>query len=296
MKKIIKYFFLVFLLLTGCQKEENYSYNLSEEYKQDVGFIEIDNSKLKELENNQKSFAVFVYMPNCITSANFNTVLNEFLTEFQISFYKISGTEIDNTEIKEKLKYFPTVAIYQEGEIISFLEADKEEHLKYYETKDGFYEWFTKKIILEKPQEEDNFNKTEEDDDSDTLIANNINRYYHEEDITNDTDKLNIYLFWGNGCANCENEFAFLESIYDEYQDKINIYAFEVWYDQENSNLMKEFSDVSGISTKYVPCIIIGDQFFTGYSSENNESILKAIEEEYNQNPRHDYYKEIKNK
>ena len=293
MRKIIKYFFLVFLLLTGCQKEENYSYNLSEEYKQDIGFIEIDNSKLKELESNQKSFAVFVYMPNCTTSANFNTVLNEFLTEYQISFYKISGTEIDNTEIKEKLKYFPTVAIYQEGEIISFLEADKEEHLKYYETKDGFYEWFTKKIILQKPQEEDNLNNDEEDNTNNS-IANNINRYSHEEDITSDTEKLNIYLFWGNGCSNCENEFAFLESIYSEYQDKINIYAFEVWYDQENSNLMKEFSNVAGISTRYVPCTIIGSKSFTGYSSANNEEFLKAIEEEYNQNPRHDYYKEIK--
>ena len=147
MKKLI---FLCFfcLFISGCGNKEIYP--LSEKYYQGDSLITIDNHTLKDLENAKSSFAVFVYMPNCLTSASFREVVESFLAEEEISFYQISGTIIDDTKLNETLKYYPSVAIYQEGKIIAYLRADSNDDKSYYESVEGFREWFTKYISLNK--------------------------------------------------------------------------------------------------------------------------------------------------
>ncbi len=142
MKKLI---FLCFfcLFISGCGNKEIYP--LSEKYYQGDSLITIDNHTLKDLENTKSSFAVFVYMPNCLTSASFREVVERFLAEEEIA-----GTIIDDTKLNETLKYYPSVAIYQEGKIIAYLRADSNDDKSYYESVEGFREWFTKYISLNK--------------------------------------------------------------------------------------------------------------------------------------------------
>lgn len=52
--------------------------------------------------------------------------------------------------LNETLKYYPSVAIYQEGKIIAYLRADSNDDKSYYESVEGFREWFTKYISLNK--------------------------------------------------------------------------------------------------------------------------------------------------
>ena len=50
--------------------------------------------------------------------------------------------------------------------------------------------------------------------------------------------KVNFYLFKGEGCPHCADEEKWLQDIKKEYNDYVNFYEFEVWYDENNSKMM----------------------------------------------------------
>lgn len=272
MKKVLPLLMLLCIMLVGCKKEN--TFELSEEYyNNEESLIEISNKELKSLENEKKSFAVFVYLPNCTTSSEFNEVLTDFLEKNQISFYKISGLDTDNTKIGETLKFYPSVVIYNEGEIVSYLRSDNDEDTEYYKSVEGFKEWFTKSVSL---KEVSNTNNSE--------TSSTINRNSNIGDITISEDKINIYFFWGSGCPRCEELFKFFESIDSDYGKYYNLYAFEVWKNEDNGLFMdkflKELDKKEGSRT--VPYFIIGDEDFEGYGSSMDEEIKNTIIDKYN--------------
>ena len=137
---------LTFFLLTGCGKEE--PFYLNEEYYGTSNITEIAASELQELEEQQASFVVFVYQPMCTTSSNFETVLNEFIAEEQLSIYKISFSNSDNTSIREKIRFYPSAVIYHDGKVVDALDAGSDEDTPYFESVEGFKEWLTKYVLL----------------------------------------------------------------------------------------------------------------------------------------------------
>lgn len=107
-------------------------------------------------------------------------------------------------------------------------------------------------------------------------------------------EKINIYLFWGDGCPHCEELMAFLDSLNDEYKSLYTLHTYEVWKNAENKKLMNAFSSAVNQNITGVPFLIIGSEVFVGYTTAKDESIKKAIKEEYSKENRVDYYKEIK--
>lgn len=112
------------------------------------------------------------------------------------------------------------------------------------------------------------------------------------KDIKFDKEKINIYLFWGDGCPHCEELFAFLTSIQKEYGKYYNLYTLEVWNDEENNALMQSLADKLGEPTTGVPYLIIGNEVFVGYIEEDQSQIKAAIKKEYEKETHYDVYKE----
>ena len=94
-------------------------------------------------------------------------------------------------------------------------------------------------------------------------------------------EKINVYLFWGDGCPHCERAKEFFNSMDEDYAKYYNLVEYEVWYNEENNELMKEVASFLGISVKGVPFIVIGDKYFSGYSSSRDEEIKDIIMSEY---------------
>lgn len=94
-------------------------------------------------------------------------------------------------------------------------------------------------------------------------------------------EKINVYLFYGNGCGYCEAAKEFFASIEEEYGEYYNLVEYEVWYVEENSELMQNVASYLGDEVGGVPYIVIGETTFGGYSSEYDSDIIDAIEEEY---------------
>lgn len=144
MKKII-YIFLLLLVLTGCTKEK---FKLEDKYYNNPSFEEIDSKQLNELEDNKESFLVMVYTTGCFSCMDFEKVLTEFTKEYNLQIFRINIKDIDNTNISGKIKYTPSLVIYNEGEVYKYLDADSDKDTKYYKDTTNLKEWLDKYILF----------------------------------------------------------------------------------------------------------------------------------------------------
>lgn len=275
MKKLIGFSLAMIFcfLLVGCNNKQD-TFSLDKEYYQNNSFNELDKNTFDDLINNKKSFAIFIYQPLCSTSYEFNKILTEFANQYQISFYKMSFSDMKETELKEYIKYYPSLVIYYEGEIVDYLDANSDSDSEYYKSIDGFKKWFSNYVSIQKANSNDNL-ILEEETNNHTKIDAKL------EDIVYDENKVNIYFFWGNGCPHCEEEFKFLKSIETEYGNYFTLNTFEVWYSKDNVKILEQFANAMGDEVSGVPYTIIGNKTFTGFSEKYKEQFLKAIKDQY---------------
>lgn len=105
-------------------------------------------------------------------------------------------------------------------------------------------------------------------------------------------EKVTLYIFHGNGCPHCAEEIKFLDSIEDKYKD-LEIVKYEVWYNEENAELLKKVEEAFDIERPGVPTTVIGDVMMQGYSSSTGDKIKRVIEF-YNDNEYTDQIQKIK--
>ncbi|HAB66486.1 MAG TPA: hypothetical protein DCE23_03865, partial [Firmicutes bacterium] len=226
---------------------------------------------------------VFLYQPSCIASADFESVLNEFINSNKISIYKLTFSSIKNTEIGEKIKYYPSFMIYNKGEMVDFLESDKDEDVEYYTSKDGFTKWFTKYVKLREVDSNSistNDNSNNDDNSNNSSDENSSIKKVRLDNVKKAKNKVNIYFFWGDGCPHCEKELEFFNSIKDKYGKYYNLHAYETWYNSSNAEIRNIFATAMGNKEKGVPYTVIGEKSFVGFGDEMKEDFIKAIVEE----------------
>ena len=98
------------------------------------------------------------------------------------------------------------------------------------------------------------------------------NSDYNESD-----NQITIYLFRGKGCSHCRDFLNFMNSISPEYGKYFKLVSYEVWHDENNSNLLNKVSNYLGQPASGVPYIIIGDKVFIGYGEKYDDDIKKLI-------------------
>lgn len=106
-------------------------------------------------------------------------------------------------------------------------------------------------------------------------------------------EKINVYMFYGDGCPHCHKASEFFEDIEKEYGQYFNLVKYETWYSHRNNKMMTSTAEALKTDTENlgVPYIIIGDKTFLGYSESYNEDIKKAIVDAYNDD---DYIDKVK--
>lgn len=98
-------------------------------------------------------------------------------------------------------------------------------------------------------------------------------------------DPVNFYIFYGSKCGFCQalHEYtAELEKDKD-FNYMFNIVDYEVWSNQDNVDLMVKVGQYFDFDVDGVPFYVIGEQYFTGFSSESSKELIEsAIKEAYN--------------
>ena len=117
-----------------------------------------------------------------------------------------------------------------------------------------------------------------------------------EENIKFDNKKINVYFFYGDGCPHCEELINFLNNLPEKYNKYFDLYTMEVWYNEENNKLMEDLVAELGKKIEGVPCLIIGNQVFFGYSTSMDQELKKAIKEEYEKMDKFDVYQQYNSK
>ena len=95
--------------------------------------------------------------------------------------------------------------------------------------------------------------------------------------------KVDLYLFYGDGCPHCAEEENFL----DEYlQDKnyIELHKYEVWHDSDNRELLSKVQDAINNHTSGVPYMVIGNKPIVGYYDGITDEQIKSVIEKTRKN------------
>lgn len=92
----------------------------------------------------------------------------------------------------------------------------------------------------------------------------------------NAKDKIDIYLFYGDGCTHCAHEEEYLEEL-QEKNKNIEVHLYETWYNEENALLSNRVKNALGIESTGVPFTVIGNTGMVGFGSNTEYQIENLI-------------------
>lgn len=145
MKRIVLVILLA-LMIVGCGKVEKFY--LEDELYEQGKITEITVNELKKLEEEEKSFAVFVYLPGCTSCAEFRTVLEQFVEDNNLEVYTISILDTENTSISEVVEYAPSLVLYNKGEMVDYLDSTSDKDKPALTSVDGLNNWLEEYIYF----------------------------------------------------------------------------------------------------------------------------------------------------
>ena len=115
-------------------------------------FIVINSpEELKELEDQKKNFALYVYLPGCASCASFYPIVKEFSETEQMDIYAVDLMLLshDENSVSERVSYTPSMFIYENGEVIAFLDPQSDDDLPYYHSLEALTSWFSQYVDIE---------------------------------------------------------------------------------------------------------------------------------------------------
>lgn len=99
-------------------------------------------------------------------------------------------------------------------------------------------------------------------------------------------NKVVVNIFHGEGCPHCAKEISYITKLLGDpkYSEKVQLYKYEVYYNQENANLFVGYLEKNRIDNIGVPFTIVCDQVFVGYGSDDTTGvqIKNAIDQKLN--------------
>ena len=115
MKKPNTKFLIIFILLIVAAVFSFILYpkpfKLEDKYYQTSTYLDLDKTKLNQLIEDQESFLVFICQDLCVSSNEFNQVLDNFLAKHRLTIYKLYYSEMKDTVLGEHIKYYPSFAV-----------------------------------------------------------------------------------------------------------------------------------------------------------------------------------------
>ena len=91
-----------------------------------------------------------------------------------------------------------------------------------------------------------------------------------------ESEEINVYFFWAEGCPHCSAEKVFLDKLEQKYEN-LNIHRLEVTKNRENAELLAKVGKELNADVSGVPFTVVGEQYFIGWYNE--ETTGKAIED-----------------
>ena len=92
-----------------------------------------------------------------------------------------------------------------------------------------------------------------------------------------DTKKLNMYLFYGDGCPHCKALEGFLNDYLKDY-DNVELKKFEVWHNNSNLDKLRDVIEIMDSKESGIPFLVVGNSVIVGYDEDYTpEKIKNAV-------------------
>lgn len=146
---IILIIIIIFILLIISNKSENnLRFYLSDKYYNDGSIIKLNSEDIDSVSSD--SFILFTYNNYCGMTRKCDEVFDNVLKKLKLDYVTIPYDEFKKTKYSEVVKYAPSILIIKDGVITSYLDANKDDYLKYYQNEDDFESWLLGRILLKK--------------------------------------------------------------------------------------------------------------------------------------------------
>lgn len=143
MKKVL--LLLVCLcLMCGCTNK----LHLDDKYYNEGKFIDVTHEELDNLDS--KNYLLFTYNNYCNFSIPCDNIFREVLEEAKIDMITIKYEEFKETKFHDTVYYAPSVMIIKDGEILAYLDAEKDEDIIRYQDTSEFKSWLKEYISFKK--------------------------------------------------------------------------------------------------------------------------------------------------
>ena len=90
-------------------------------------------------------------------------------------------------------------------------------------------------------------------------------------------DEGTLYVFISKGDSTCNDLLNYLNSIYEEYSDFINIVVYEVSQNKDNKELMDNVADLLSTQVSNTPFMVIGESYIPSFNITTQEGIKTSI-------------------
>ncbi|MBQ3325943.1 hypothetical protein IJG79_02225 [Candidatus Saccharibacteria bacterium] len=112
--------------------------------------IDISAEQYNTMLSEKQSFVLMVDNPGCITTAKMREMLSSFSDNLKFRYYRIYWQDTVNTNIREYIKYFPSILIVSSGKVAEALHADSDTDAKYYNNAEDLEKWLKTYVIFPK--------------------------------------------------------------------------------------------------------------------------------------------------
>ena len=133
-------------IIFGINYLNNKPFRLEEKYYDNMAIIDIDHKRYEELVDKKESFILYLTLEGCNTCTAFKPKALDFIIKNKLTVYRIEYKEFTQTNLKDDVKYAPSMIIMKKGKLKAFLDAQSNDDYKYYQDADTLKTWFEKYI------------------------------------------------------------------------------------------------------------------------------------------------------
>ena len=127
-------------------------FNLESDLYSGSELKELSVDEFEKLVKNKKSFVVIAHMDFCPAETPLTSTAEQLVHDDGFTFYGLKSTEFEGSSLSQSVTYLPSAAIYHNGELVKYLDAESDEDIPYYQSAEGLRNWLSNYINLKEEQ------------------------------------------------------------------------------------------------------------------------------------------------
>lgn len=109
---------------------------------------ELSSAEFEQLIAQHASFVLIAHMEYCPAETPLTTTAEELIHQKNYGFYGLKGDEFKASSLASTIKYLPSAAIFRDGQLVSYLDAESDADIPYYQSATQLENWLNKYIEL----------------------------------------------------------------------------------------------------------------------------------------------------